>query len=160
VVLFSLASATNPSAAAAEFIKKSGATVKSRQSLKVNGLSAHTLTSEITSEESTIPVVSYFIQMDNRVFTFHGFSSQEKFALFLPTLKKPMAGFKRLTDRNKINVKPAHLTIKKITRSLSLKQALKQFGVTDDKLEEMAILNGKKLEDQLPANTLVKIVVK
>jgi len=71
-----------------------------------------------------------------------------------------MAGFKRLTDRNKINVKPAHLTIKKITRSLSLRQALKQFGVTDDKLEEMAILNGKKLEDQLQANTLVKIIVK
>ena len=71
-----------------------------------------------------------------------------------------MGQFKRLTDQRKINVRPDRLRIKKTRTRGTLRRALQQFGVPKNKLEEMAILNGMKLEDTITANTLIKIVVK
>lgn len=160
VIVFSLAKESSPESAADAFINSSQATVKARQSVRVNGFNAYSVNSEITSEQQTISLISYFIQMDNNIFAFHGYTSQAQFASYLSILKSPMEGFKRLTDPNKINVKPASLVIRKTSGTQTLRQALQQFGVAADKLEDISILNGKKLEDQLPANTLLKIVQK
>ncbi|MDW7680116.1 MAG: M48 family metalloprotease, partial [bacterium] len=160
VVLFSLAKASSPTAAADDFISNSGAAVKNRQSLRVNGLQAYSVTSDITSEGTTFPVISYFIQLDNQVFTFHGYSSPDKFSGYLPALTTAMKGFKRLTDRSKINVKPSRLIIRKTSRSQTLRAALNEFGVAPDKLEDIAILNGRQLDDTVAANTMFKLVEK
>ncbi len=160
VIIFTLASAASPNAAADAFISSSQATVKSRQNERVNGLSAHTVLSEITAEQSTVPVVSYFVEMDNKVFTFHGYTSQQQFNSYLSTLKTPMTGFKRLTNRSKINVQPDQLIIRKTTRQQTLQRSLQQFGVPSDQMEDIAIMNGKQLSDQLATNTLLKIVKK
>ena len=37
-------------------------------------------------------------------------------------------------------------------------QSLRGFGVPDKRLEEMAILNGLQLKDNLPSGTLIKII--
>ena len=71
-----------------------------------------------------------------------------------------MIGFKRLTDRKKIDVKPARLVIKKNPRRQSLRQALQSFGVAASELEKHALLNGMNLSDVLPANMLIKVVRK
>jgi hypothetical protein len=41
-----------------------------------------------------------------------------------------------------------------------LRQALQKFGEPQDKLEALAIINGMKLDDTVPANTIIKVVVK
>lgn len=160
VILFSLATEKSPAAAANNFTTNTKATVKKSEQTRVNGLVAQRVISEITSEQTTIPVISYFIQMNNKIFTFHGYTSQTQFDSYLSTFKNTMDKFKRLIDRKKINVKPARLIINKTNRQQTLRQALKGFRVTDDKLEEMAILNGKELEERIPVNALIKVVVK
>jgi hypothetical protein len=71
-----------------------------------------------------------------------------------------MTSFKSLGDPKKINVKPDRVQIKTTPRQMTLRDALKSQQVPDDKLEDMALLNGMYLDDQLAPNMLYKIVAK
>ena len=162
VIIFSLGKGSTPKAAADEFIAGTKAVVKSSNQIRVNGLSAQQVISDVPGKQqgAVIPVISTFIQMGSNIFVFHGFSGQVQFNTYLPVFKNTMNKFKKLTDRRKINVKPAKLVIKKTTKRQTLRQALSGYRVPSDKLEEMAILNGRQLNDNIPANTQVKIVTK
>ena len=69
-----------------------------------------------------------------------------------------MQGFKVLTDAAMINRKPERVRLKTMAKATTLEQALRQFKVTDKRLEEMAVLNGMQLKDQLTAGTLIKVI--
>ena len=70
-----------------------------------------------------------------------------------------MQNFKQLTDPAKLNKKPERVRIKTVNQATTLEQALRSFGVQDNKrLEEMAVLNGMKLKDRVTAGTLVKVI--
>ena len=71
-----------------------------------------------------------------------------------------MKGFKKLTDSSKINVEPDRIRVKKITRSMTLRDALLSFGTPDSKLEELSLINGVNLTETLPAGTRVKTIGK
>ena len=71
-----------------------------------------------------------------------------------------MGRFKNLTDANRINVKAERLAEKRTTAQGSLRQALQKFGGPEGKWEALAIVNGMKLDDAVPGNTIIKIVVK
>ena len=140
VIIFSLTSATSPATAANDFIANSKATVIKSEGTKVNGLSAHRVTSDITSEQGVISILSYFIQLSNKIYVFHGYTAQAQFDSYFSAFSQTMKQFKRLTDTRKINVKPAHLKIKKTTSRGSLRKALQSFGVAQSKMEELAII--------------------
>ena len=71
-----------------------------------------------------------------------------------------MSKFKHLTDRKKINVKPSLIKVKKITHATTLRKAFQRYKVPNNKLEEMAVMNGMKLNDKLSINTQIKIIEK
>ena len=71
-----------------------------------------------------------------------------------------MNGFNQLTDKSKINVEPSRIRIKKVATQMDLRQALKSFGTPDDQLENLALLNGKTLNDTIEANTMLKTIEK
>jgi predicted Zn-dependent protease len=71
-----------------------------------------------------------------------------------------MEQFKELRDPRKLNVEPARMRIRSVQRAGSLRQVLRAFGVPEDKMERMALLNGMRLTDQVPANTQLKIIAK
>jgi len=160
IILFSLAKESSPSVAASTFISNSKATVRTTESSRVNGLPAHRVVSDITTDQGVISVSSYFIQKDNKVYVFHGYTGQVQFNNYLPSFNQTMGDFTALTDPSKINVKPDKLVIKRIQRQGTLRNALQQFGVPQDKLEEMAILNGMQLDDAVAVNSLIKVVVR
>lgn len=160
IMLFSMAKEASPSAAANSFVTNSQAAVKSSEPLQVNGLPAHRVISDVTTEQGVISLASYFIQKDNKTYVFHGYTSQAQFNNYLPSFSQTMGQFKPLTDPSKINVKPSKLVVKKAPRPGTLRSALQQLGVAPDKQEETAILNGMNLDDNVAANTLIKVVVK
>jgi len=160
-ILFSLSKSSSPKSAADQFISETKAVTKSSNQIRVNGLLAHQIVADVPQEgKESIPIISTYIQMDNKVYAFLGLSNQAQFNGFLPTFKNTMNKFKKLTDRRKINVKPAKIVIKKTRQRQTLRQIFQKFKVPSDKFEEMAILNGRQLNDNIPANTLIKIVSK
>ena len=160
VMLFAMAKEGSPAEAANAFVTNSKATVVQSEPIRVNGLNAQRLISDVTTEQGVIRVASYFIQKDNAIFYFHGYSGQPQFANYQSSFSQTMGQFKPLTDPAKINVMPSKLTIKKTTSPATLRSLFQQNGVPADKMENLAIMNEMQLDDMVPANTMIKIVVK
>ena len=158
VILFSVAQQATPKQAADSFVQETSAQVFESKALSVNKLSAHRVFSEITSEQSVIDVVSYFIRKDNNTFVFHGYTAKQDIETYKSTFQTTMGKFSHLSDPAKINVEPAHLRIFKTKKQGTLREALNSNNVPEKRLEEFAILNGRQLDDSLPAGTMVKIL--
>jgi predicted Zn-dependent protease len=123
----------------------------------VSGFPVYRLASKLRSQQGLIHLLSYLIQKDYRVYIFHGFTSANLFKGYYPTLEGTIVRFKELTDPSKLNVKPARISIRSAQRSGTLRHVLRDFGTPEDKMESLALLNGMRLNDQVAANTLLKV---
>lgn len=159
VIIFTLAKGNSATAAASQFVQESGLTIINSEKTIVNGLTAHRVNSQTAETEQTkLRVQSYFIQFENNVFVFHGYTTSDKFSSYSVSFSNTMTQFKRLTDQRKINVQPNKLRVKKVTSSGNLRRVLQRYKVPSDKLEEMAVINGMQLTDPVSAGTLIKVV--
>ncbi len=159
-VLFSLAEGATPLDASKTFTQNANAQIKTSDALSINGMQAQAVVSLVPSDGDTLEVLSYFIKKDNNIFAFHGFCKESQFKTYKSVLNQPMAGFKNLTDPKKLNVKPANLKLGTVKNNTTVQQALLGFGVEKEKLEEIALMNGMYLTDQVSSNTLLKYVSK
>lgn len=160
VILFEVAKGNTPSEAANNFINQSKVTVISSEGATVNGLSAYKLISDLSSDQGKLRILSYFIKKGENIFVFHGFTAQASFSQHQATFQSAMIGFKTLTDQSKINVKPDRVAVKNVPQITTLEQALRSFGVAEDKLSETALLNGMELTASVPTGTLIKYIEK
>ncbi|MBW2283891.1 MAG: M48 family metalloprotease [Deltaproteobacteria bacterium] len=159
-ILFNLSRETSPEQAAGTFVEKSKVTVLESGPKIVSGLPAYALTSGIRTRQGGIQILSYFILYEGRVYEFHGLSSPDKFADYLPSFKKTMARFRPLTDPKRLNVKPDRIRIRSAGVTGSLEAALRKQGIKGKGLEKAAILNGMHLDDPVRPDTLIKVVEK
>jgi len=159
-IIFSVATAPSPKEAAAKFVQANRASVLASDSVTVGGFPAHRLVCNVKGESSTIRVVSYFIQKDKSIFYFHGLSAPSVFDKHLNTFEKTMRGFKELSDPKKINVKPDRVRLRTTKAAGSVESAFRTMGIPKDDLDDIALLNGMQLSENLPANTLVKVIEK
>ncbi|MCX6566984.1 MAG: M48 family metalloprotease [Candidatus Aminicenantes bacterium] len=160
IILFSMASEKSPSDAARAFINESKAVVVKSEKTQVNGSPAQRIIADVTTEQGLVRALTYFIQKEKTVYVFLGYSAQARFDGNFPVFDRTMVQFKNLTDSRKINVKADRLILKRTPTQGSLRQALRNFGEPEDQWEALAIINGMKLDDALPGNTIIKVVVK
>ncbi|MEW6376104.1 MAG: M48 family metalloprotease [Thermodesulfobacteriota bacterium] len=160
VMLFTMTKGTSSREAARTFISKTGARVIRSEAIQINGMASERLLSEIQTQKGVIRVLSCFIQRGKQIFVFHGVTSPGLFQRYGSIFDKTMQQFRELSDHQKINVKPDRIRIHATRTTDTLENSLRSFSVPDDKLKEMALINGKYLNDVLPANTLLKIVKK
>jgi predicted Zn-dependent protease len=116
--------------------------------------------SDVRGQSGTIRVVSYFIQKGKPIFYFHGLSKSSVFDSYLGTFERTMKGFKELTDPKKINVKPDRIRLRSTKTGGTVESGLRSMGIPKDDLDDIALLNGMQLNENLPANTLVKVIEK
>lgn len=159
-VLFSMVSSASPAAAAETFRQESRASLQFSEALQVNGLQAQRMVSDVALEQGNIRVASYFIQKEEHVYVFHGYTDPAQFDRYYPVFRQTMGQFNRLTDRAKLNVQPDRLALKRAAGGGNARQVFQQLGVPADKMEALAILNGVQLTDAVPAGTLIKLVGK
>jgi predicted Zn-dependent protease len=69
-----------------------------------------------------------------------------------------MNGFSELSDPKKINVQPNRIRARFTKKTDTIENALRVLGVPDHRLKEMVILNGMTPGQNIPANTLLKVV--
>jgi len=160
VILFAIAPEKTPAAAAQAFVKESQATVVKSESTKVNGMSAYRLVSDVTTEQGVIRIMSYFIQKGQTIYAFLGYSEQSRFSGYSSVFEQTMGRFQNLTDSAKINVKADRLDVRRTTSQGSLRQALQKLGQPANQGDALAIINGMKLDEAVPNNTYLKVVVK
>jgi predicted Zn-dependent protease len=159
-ILLMLDDAGSISKAADKFVTDNGASTLSREKLTVNGLQAERVVARLVSDSDTLQTMSYFIAKGDNIFALHGLTRRSGYSKYSGTFSKTFGGFKNLTDASKINVQPERLAVKKVTKAGSLGTVLTQLGVAESQLEDMAILNGMQLKDNVSVGTLIKTVVK
>ncbi len=135
----------------------------------VNGFSALEVYADIVQEgqdangqpaQQVLKTLSYYIQFGDIIFHFLGVSSEQDFSNYRGTMLTTMSSFKTLTDQDKLNRQPDHIKIETLTANMSLRQALSSFRQDSDRMEELAILNGMELNDNLRRGTLIKTIDK
>jgi predicted Zn-dependent protease len=87
-----------------------------------------------------------------------GVSAAADFNAYAPYFSNSMQSFRELTDASKINKKPERIRIKTVSQSMTLDAALRNFRMPANRLEELSILNGMKLTDNIPAGTMIKVI--
>ena len=160
IMLFTLGGTPSSKEAANKFIAETKAKVAKNEAIKVNGLNARKVFSQIADGSNVLKVQSYFIEMTGQVYVFHGFSSSSFFEDYQDTFTKTMTGFKRLKDNSKLKIEPDRLQIVNVKKSGNLKNVLEDFEVPDKEQEPLALLNGLNLNDKIEAGTQIKLMKK
>lgn len=129
---------------------------------EVNNMPAIVTVSEQTSQnqqgqEQTIRVLSYFIDY-GRIYVFHGVTTEALFNDHYRTFESTMMNFNKLSDPSKINVEPARIRIKEVPRTTTVSEVFQYYGVPQDRINELALLNNKELNDQVSKGELIKII--
>jgi predicted Zn-dependent protease len=92
------------------------------------------------------------------IYVFHGVTAEADYAAYSASFEATMSSFARLTDVAKINVKPKRIIVKTILKAGTLNDAFISFGVKQEKLAELALLNNMELTDKVSVGKKVKII--
>jgi predicted Zn-dependent protease len=140
--------------------------VESKQ-VTVNGLPALAIVADQNpqqqqqqQQQETVRTLTYLIQYGKNIYSIIGVSSATNFNNYFAAFSNTMQRFQKLTDPSKLNRKPERVRVKSVARATTLEQALKQYNTPANRLNEVAILNGMALNEQLSAGTLIKIIDK
>ncbi len=158
VILFTMTKGTSPYEAARTFVSKNKARVIRTEAIHINGLPSERLFSDVQTQKGVVRVLSYFIQRGKEIFVFHGLTSTGLFQKYESIFDGTMRNFRELSDPRRINVKPDRIRICTAGTSDRLENLLRSFGVPNEKLKETALLNGKDLNESIPASTMLKVV--
>ncbi|KPK30413.1 MAG: hypothetical protein AMK69_03245 [Nitrospira bacterium SG8_3] len=159
-ILLSVTSGTSPRQAAINFADRSKASVIKYDAKKVNGLSAYRLISDIATQGGVLRVMSYFIAKDKYIYVFHGLSTPQSFQAHASLFDRTMGQFRPVTDRKRIDVKPDRIRIRTTERADTMGNVLRSLGVPEKERKDIALLNGKSLNEPIAANTMIKVVEK
>jgi predicted Zn-dependent protease len=158
VVLLTLEKGSAPRAVADAFAKNSGAQVSRSDARQVHGLSAVRMESNVQNENQMLRVLSYFIQKDQNIFVFHGFTPAQAFSQFANSFESVMTGFDQVRNQAMLAKKPVRVRIERVRQSADLATVLRSFNMPNDKMKDLAVINGMKLEDRLGTGSLVKVL--
>lgn len=164
IMMLTLGSGNSLDDAAQTMLQNYGLTVVESKRDQVNGLPALMLVAEQSAQQQqgqqaeALRVLTYLIQYGENIYIMIGASRPNDFNGYARVFQNSMGSFSVLRDQEKINRQPERIRIKEVPQSGTLSQALKRLNVDESRMSELAILNGLRLEDQVPKGKLIKVV--
>ncbi|MFO7824499.1 MAG: M48 family metalloprotease [Cyclobacterium sp.] len=159
VMSLTLSSGDNLRELADQMVQQYQLEVLSVSEEKVNNLNSLQLLAEQKQESgSSIKLLVYFIRHADNTYRLMGLAEGSNFSRYEQDFLGTMKNFSELKAADKLNRQPERLAIQSINQAMTLETALKNHKIPENRLEEMAILNGMLLDEQLPAGTLIKVV--
>ncbi len=159
LIIFTAAQGETPAVASTKFVTDNKVTVETTSALEINGMNAQRTQGQVGDESATYAIVSHFIKKDDTVFSFHGLSAPTDVQQYLPLFDSTAHGFKNLDDHRMIDVSPDIIQVRTAGTQKTCREIFNDMGVPEDKVEELAIVNGFELNQVIPAGTRIKIVV-
>lgn len=162
ILMMSLANGNNLQVAAEKAVSDNNLKVLESEEVKVNGLNAISILADVKPKEGTqsssVRTLSYLISYNNAIFHILGASSVGDFESYSRNFSQTMKNFKELREASKLNKLAERIRIKTVQKTGSLKQALNHYKVAEARMEEVSILNGMQLSDQVQQGSLIKII--
>ncbi|MFC6224713.1 M48 family metalloprotease [Hymenobacter artigasi] len=154
-----------PEEAAQAVLKQLNLQATDSRRTTINGFPALVFTADQVQQDpqtgqqvAGVRVLGHIIQDGKSLYAFMGVAAPADFPAFAPQFSNVAQGFARLTEPDKLNRKPERIHIQKLRLRSNLRQALLAQGTPENRLEELAILNGMQLNDQVNAGSLIKVV--
>ncbi|MEY2904309.1 MAG: hypothetical protein RJA52_325 [Bacteroidota bacterium] len=159
LVMLSIADGKTIQEAKSELIKNFSLKIVNEKKERINGISSESVLTTYSEPENNLMLSIYisFFEYENNVYQFIALSEEKNFPGFKQSFEVVFRNFKPLTDTQKLNVKPKRLKIRTAGTSDVLSAHLTQWNVDKKFWEELAILNGLKLEDRIESGTKLKI---
>ena len=161
LMMLMLAPGTDLQQAANAVLQQNNLQVLESKQVTVNGLNAIAMVAYPKQvqgqQQQQIRTLSYLIQYGNSIYFILGVSATADFNQFVPYFSNTMEGFRQLNDQSKINKQPERIRIKTVNNNITLEQALRNYSVPANRLNEFAILNGMKLTDMVTSGMMIKI---
>jgi len=158
MMILTLAPAGSLEAAAEGILKNYQLTLVESRKGNVNGQSIIAMVADQPSEEQSIRTLIYVIQNGKNNYAMIGVTLLPLFDNYTSTFKGSMESFRTLTDQGKINKQPERIRIKTVQQDGTLAQALKHYGTSDKRMEEISILNGMSATDKVDKGMLIKTI--
>lgn len=171
MMLFTMAEGKTLDEAAAAVVKNYNLKVSENNKTTINGNPAIAMVSTQVAQsqdgqqaaqtaENTTQVASWLIQYGGNIYAIHGVSVMSTFPANAGQFKSVAQGFKSVTDPSILNRQPVRIRVKTVQRNGTLRDALKENGQADNKLDEIAIINGMDLTAQVTKGMLIKTLGK
>jgi predicted Zn-dependent protease len=172
LLMLTLAPSETLEAAGQQLVQQYQLKVVESQNTTINGLPALAIVADQVAQqqqqqgapqqaaETSARTLIHLIRYGNANYVLLGASSPQDFTAYAPQFTSTAQGFRPLSDLDKINRKPERVRIKTLKLRSNLGQALRNNGVPEARLEEMALLNGMQLNEQVNAGSLIKVVEK
>ncbi len=142
------------------FIQQNKLEVVESKKETIHGLPALITVSDQKQENRTIRVLTTMIQFAGNIYSIMGIAELSKFPNYQANFLASMQNFRELKDSEKLNRKPDVLKLETLNKPMTLQEALQIFKMPKERFEELAILNGMLLTDQLPKGMMIKIIGK
>jgi predicted Zn-dependent protease len=126
--------------------------------LKAIALLADTKTQEGQQQQPPLRTQAYLIQYGELIYLVMGLSAAPNFSAYAPQFTNTQQSFKELTDAEKINKKPERIQLRTAKSNTTLEKILRDNNIEEKRLEELAIVNGMMLTDEVKAGTMIKVV--
>lgn len=166
ILFLQLAEEKDLQSASAAMIKNNQISVIESVNTTVNGNSAIAISGEQTQESSdpqnpqVLKIICYLIQYNGAIYKLTGLSTKADFNNYFGTFQTSIRSFKKLTEASKINVYPEKIKLVKTTKSSTFQQAMLDFKMPADRIDELGVVNGMEKTDQVQSGTTLKIVQK
>lgn len=161
LIQMTLASGTSTTEAAQTFVTNNKLNVVDSRETTINGFKTTIVIADVPASQNNqqaLRVMAYFVQKGNNIYQLLGIAVANAYNNYQNLFAQSFNSFKTLTDQSKINRQPERVRIKTVASTASLEQVLRSFNMPQNRLEELAILNGMNLKDQVEKGTLIKIV--
>jgi predicted Zn-dependent protease len=160
LMMFTLAQGNSLETAAQNVLKQYSLSLRDSKREQVNGLPAVLMIADQVQQqqEAGARALIYLIQYGDNIYTMLGASSIADFNAYTPLFQNTMGGFRALNDPDKLNRQPKRVRIKTVQQNGTLSQVLQQNRADQKQLNELAALNGMKLNDPVQKGMLIKII--
>lgn len=158
VVQLSLGGSESPDALLQKFAQQQGVQVANSQRTSVNGLSAATAEFQAQDDQgNSLAGRVLFVSYGGTTYQLLGYSTAAKYRGYASAMAQSMQSFSQLTDQAALNKQPVHLSLVRLSRSMTIEEFYRQYP-SSVKLELIAAINGVEPGETLPAGTRAKRV--
>jgi predicted Zn-dependent protease len=165
VLILKLAQGNSLEAAAQTAVQNYQIKVLDSKQQTVNGLPAIVIAGDqqiqdpqTQQTQAGARLLMYFIQYGGNIYNLIGASSPTDFNSYLQLFQSTMGTFQELTDPTKINKQAQRIRVKTVPSAGTLSQALTSLHVDPKRMEEVSIVNGMMLDDQVQRGMLIKVI--
>jgi predicted Zn-dependent protease len=166
LLILTLAQGSDLESAKAATINKNKLTVIETTDIKVNGLNAIALLSDINpvsqngqpAQGEPLKILTYLIEHNKMIYELNGLSTKNDFNLYFSSFQGSMKNFRVLVDQSKIDKKPMYIKIVTAKSATTLQQLMNDNNIPSNRQNEVAILNGMEYGTSIPAGMMVKML--